>query len=132
MRWGTLIEEPEFYSDLLDIEGVYLAGDGEFLVGVCNEQVVAMGALRKTSPGYAEIKRMRVAPAFRRRGFGQGNFGFTPPSSGGVMLRDTASGHGRKSGGCTETVRVKRLPERRDTVWWDRSSVVFYEKGILA
>ena len=68
---GTLIEEPEFYSDLLDIEGVYLAGEGEFLVGVCDEQVVAMGALRKTSPGYAEVTRMRVAPAFRRRGFGQ-------------------------------------------------------------
>lgn len=68
---GTLIEEPEFYSDLLDIEGVYLAGNGEFLVGVCDEQVVAMGALRKTSPGYAEVTRMRVAPAFRRRSFGQ-------------------------------------------------------------
>lgn len=68
---GTFIEDPEFYLDLLDIEGAYLDGDGEFLVGVCDGQVVAMGALIKTSPGRAEVKRMRVAPAYRRRGFGQ-------------------------------------------------------------
>ena len=68
---GTFIEEPGFDLDLRDIEGVYLSGDGEFLVGVCEGQVVAMGALKKTSPGMAEVKRMRVAPAFRQRGFGQ-------------------------------------------------------------
>ena len=68
---GTLIEEPGFYLDLLDIEGAYLEDDGEFLVGVCEGQVVAMGGLQKTSPERAEVKRMRVASAFRRRGFGQ-------------------------------------------------------------
>ncbi len=68
---GTFIEEPGFDLDLRDIEGEYLEGDGEFLVGVCEEQVVAMGALRKISRESAEIKRMRVAPAFRRREFGQ-------------------------------------------------------------
>lgn len=68
---GTFIEDHDLYSDLLAIEGVYLGGDGEFLVGVCDGQVVAMGGLMKTSPGRAEVKRMRVAPAFRRRGFGQ-------------------------------------------------------------
>jgi ribosomal protein S18 acetylase RimI-like enzyme len=68
---GALIEEPGFDLDLRDIEGEYLEGDGEFLVGVCEGQVVAMGALRKTSPKRAEVKRMRVAPAFRGRGFGQ-------------------------------------------------------------
>jgi GNAT superfamily N-acetyltransferase len=68
---GTLIEEPGFDLDLFDIECEYLEGDGEFLVGVCEGQVVAMGALRKTSPERAEVKRMRVSPAFRGRGFGQ-------------------------------------------------------------
>ena len=68
---GTFIEEPGFDLDLRDIEGEYLEGDGEFLIGVCGGQVAAMGALRKTSPESAEIKRMRVAPAFRQRGFGQ-------------------------------------------------------------
>ncbi|HET7478747.1 MAG TPA: GNAT family N-acetyltransferase [Rubrobacteraceae bacterium] len=68
---GTFIEEPGFDLDLLDIEGAYLEGDGDFLIGVCDEQVVAMGGLRKTSTGRAEVKRMRVDSAFRRRGFGQ-------------------------------------------------------------
>ena len=30
-----------------------------------------MGALRKTSAGRAEVKRMRVEPAFQGRGFGR-------------------------------------------------------------
>lgn len=68
---GTFIEEPGFDLDLRDIESVYLEGDGEFLVGVCEGRVVAMGGLMKTSPGRAEVKRMRVASGFQRRGFGQ-------------------------------------------------------------
>lgn len=68
---GTFIEDPGFYDDLLDIEGEYLEGGGEFVVGVCDGKVVAMGALKETSPRRAEVKRMRVATAFRRRGFGQ-------------------------------------------------------------
>lgn len=68
---GTFIEEPGFDLDLRDIEGEYLEDDGEFLVGVCGDQIAAMGALKKTSSESAEIKRMRVAPAFRRRGFAQ-------------------------------------------------------------
>ncbi len=68
---GTLIADPEFYVDMTDIESAYLAGDGEFIVGSCDGEIVAMGGLLETSPGRAEIKRMRVAPAFRRRGFAQ-------------------------------------------------------------
>lgn len=66
---GAFIEDPEIYRDLLDIEASYCDG-GEFLVGVCRGQVVAMGALRRTSPGRAEIKRMRVEPDHQERGFG--------------------------------------------------------------
>jgi len=62
---GALIEEPGFYDDLLDIEGEYLDGCREFLVGVCQRSIAAMGA----SQGRAEVKRMRVATGFRRRGF---------------------------------------------------------------
>lgn len=68
---GTFIEEPGFDLDLLDIEGAYFEDSGEFLVGELDGEIVAMGALRKTSPERAEIKRMRVAPECRRRGFGQ-------------------------------------------------------------
>lgn len=67
---GAFIEDPEMHRDMRDIEAAYL-GDGEFLVGVVDGRVVAMGALRKTSPGWAEVKRMRVVREFQRHGFGQ-------------------------------------------------------------
>jgi ribosomal protein S18 acetylase RimI-like enzyme len=58
-------------DDLQHIEQVYLKNRGEFLVGVCEDRIVAMGALRRTTNERAEIKRMRVHPDFQRRGFGQ-------------------------------------------------------------
>lgn len=61
-------------SDLGDIEGSYFQNGGTFLVGVLNNDnapVVAMGALRRTSPTRGEIKRMRVLPGLQRHGFGQ-------------------------------------------------------------
>lgn len=58
-------------ADLDQIEAVYLNGSGEFLVGTLNDRVVAMGALRRTAPDRAEIKRMRVHADFQRQGFGQ-------------------------------------------------------------
>jgi ribosomal protein S18 acetylase RimI-like enzyme len=57
--------------DFQDITGVYLNNRGEFLVGLCTDKIVAMGALRKQSETIAEIKRMRVHPDYWRRGFGQ-------------------------------------------------------------
>jgi ribosomal protein S18 acetylase RimI-like enzyme len=58
-------------QDLDEIESVYLDSGGEFLVGILNEEVVAMGALMKVSPGKAELKRMRVRPGLQGRGHGQ-------------------------------------------------------------
>lgn len=57
-------------DDLRDIPGSYLNGSGDFLVGIIDGEIVAMGALRRAHGG-AEIKRMRVDPAFQRRGFGR-------------------------------------------------------------
>jgi ribosomal protein S18 acetylase RimI-like enzyme len=57
-------------DDLHEIATIYLAAGGEFLVGVLDGWLVAMGALRRTAPDRAEIKRLRVDPAFQRRGFG--------------------------------------------------------------
>lgn len=57
-------------DDLHDIENVYLANGGEFLVGECEQQVVAMGALQRVTVGKAEIRRMRVHPAHQGRGYG--------------------------------------------------------------
>jgi ribosomal protein S18 acetylase RimI-like enzyme len=58
-------------DDLHNIEGVYLNNGGEFLVGLLDAQIVAMGALKRISDEKAEVKRMRVHPDYQRRGFGQ-------------------------------------------------------------
>jgi ribosomal protein S18 acetylase RimI-like enzyme len=58
-------------DDLHHIEHVYLETGGEFLVGIENARLVAMGALLPTAPGEAEIKRMRVEPDRQRQGFGR-------------------------------------------------------------
>jgi|ERR1043166_7500341 ribosomal protein S18 acetylase RimI-like enzyme len=59
-------------DDLDRIEEVYLnSGGGEFLVGVVEGRVVAMGAVRRSSEFYGKIRRMRVHPDYQRRGFGQ-------------------------------------------------------------
>jgi GNAT superfamily N-acetyltransferase len=58
-------------ADVDDIEGVYLNGKGEFLVGEVDGEVVAIGGFRWKADRVAELKRMRVDPRFQRRGFGQ-------------------------------------------------------------
>jgi GNAT superfamily N-acetyltransferase len=57
-------------DDLRSISAVYL-NYGEFLVGELDGAIVAMGALRRSAPDRAEVKRMRVDPAYQRRGFGE-------------------------------------------------------------
>jgi ribosomal protein S18 acetylase RimI-like enzyme len=68
---GAHLGDGSWYDDLLHIEQVYLQNGGEYLVGEYAGQVVAMGALKRTSADRAEVKRMRVAPAYQGRGFGQ-------------------------------------------------------------
>ncbi len=58
-------------SDLDAIESVYLRAGGEFLVGVLEGVIVAMGALRTDPDGRAWITRMRVSPRLQGRGIGQ-------------------------------------------------------------
>src|SRR5215203_6334666 len=58
-------------DDLDEIESVYLDQGGEFLVGVLDGKIVAMGALMRISPERAELKRMRVKPGLQGRGYGQ-------------------------------------------------------------
>jgi GNAT superfamily N-acetyltransferase len=58
-------------DDLDEIETFYLDEGGEFLVGVLDGEVVAMGALMRISPERAELKRMRVRPGLQGRGYGQ-------------------------------------------------------------
>lgn len=58
-------------EDLNSIRASYLDDGGEFLVGRLDGRLIAMGALRHVTDAVAELKRMRVHPAFQRRGFGR-------------------------------------------------------------
>jgi ribosomal protein S18 acetylase RimI-like enzyme len=58
-------------DDLHKIEEVYLGNGGEFLVGLLDGKIVAMGAIRRVTGDKAEVKRMRVHPDYQRRGLGQ-------------------------------------------------------------
>ncbi len=58
-------------DDLRDIRGTYLDSGGDFLVGLLDDELVAMGGLLLRSADEAEIKRMRVHPDFQRRGLGR-------------------------------------------------------------
>ena len=68
---GAHLGSGSWDEDLDEIEDVYLDSGGEFLVGVLNGEIVAMGALMKLSPERAELKRMRVMPGLQGRGYGQ-------------------------------------------------------------
>lgn len=68
---GANLGEGSRDDDLRDVEGSYLKSGGESLFGELDGAIVAMGALRRSGPDRAEVRRMRVAPGFRGRGFGE-------------------------------------------------------------
>jgi GNAT superfamily N-acetyltransferase len=68
---GAYLGSGPWDDDLHQIEKVYFENQGEFLVGVCEGRIMAMGAFRRTTNERAEIKRMRVHADFQGRGFGQ-------------------------------------------------------------
>ena len=68
---GILLHGDKWDEDLYDIENRYIKNGGEFLVGVLDNKIVCMGALRNKTETIVEIKRMRVLPDYQRRGFGQ-------------------------------------------------------------
>jgi ribosomal protein S18 acetylase RimI-like enzyme len=68
---GAHLGDDSWYDDVLHIEEVYLQDGGEYLVGEYEGKVVAMGAVKRTTAERAEVKRMRVAPEYQGKGFGQ-------------------------------------------------------------
>lgn len=68
---GAHLGEGPWDGDLDRIESEYLRDGGEFLIGELDGGVVAMGALKRASDERVELKRMRVAPAMQRQGFGR-------------------------------------------------------------
>ncbi|MBE3557881.1 MAG: GNAT family N-acetyltransferase [Ktedonobacteraceae bacterium] len=68
---GAYLGHGPWDDDVYAIEEVYLKNQGEFLVGEYDGLLIATGALKRTSPERAEIKRMRVHPDYQGRGYGQ-------------------------------------------------------------
>ncbi len=71
LQTGAYLGRGPWDDDVYAIEQTYLENGGEFLIGEWDSVFVAMGALRRTTPERAEIKRMRVHPDYQGRGFGQ-------------------------------------------------------------
>ncbi len=61
--------EGPWYQDFDDIEEFYLNG-GEFLVGYLDNQIVAIAGLQKINDAEAHVRRIRVHPDYRRKGYG--------------------------------------------------------------
>jgi len=57
-------------ADFDDIEGHYFNG-GEFLVGLIDNEIVAIGGYRKLSDDIGQVRRMRTHPEHRRKGYAQ-------------------------------------------------------------
>ncbi len=58
-------------DDLHHIRQEYLDAGGEFIVGLLDGRIVAMGALKRIDDRQGEVKRMRIHPDHQRRGFGR-------------------------------------------------------------
>lgn len=79
----AFVEAAAVDEDILAIESHYLDAGGEFLVGEVDEspaepshsEIVAMGGFRPIDAERVEIKRMRVHPAYQRRGFARAILG---------------------------------------------------------
>lgn len=61
---------PPHFQDLQDIEQRFLTS-GDFVVIEHEGRIVGMGGFRQQSPVRAEVLRVRVHPAMRRRGVGR-------------------------------------------------------------
>jgi GNAT superfamily N-acetyltransferase len=118
-------------DDLDDIEGVYLESGGEFLVGILEREVVAIGALKRVSSNAAEVKRMRVRPGLQGRGYGQAILD---------ALHRSAAGLGYTTLHLDTTVQqrvARRLYLKNGYREVGRGSIgpfecVFYERGAVA
>lgn len=61
---------PSNFPDLADIEASFIQVGGDFLVVEMDRHLIGMGGIRPTGGRRAEVLRVRVHPATRRRGIG--------------------------------------------------------------
>ncbi len=66
----AFVEDAPADEPLRDVADHYLDGDGEFLVGTVEGDVVAVGGLRVREDGLAEVENLRVDPDHQGRGYG--------------------------------------------------------------
>jgi len=64
------ISQQEEESDLRDIEQIYIKDGGEFLVGLLDGAVIAMGGFQRLSDTSAELRRMRIRKDLQGQGYG--------------------------------------------------------------
>lgn len=64
------IQEVWNQKDLLDIPGYYTEKEGHFLVGKIENRIMALCGFIPTTPGCAELKRLRVKKELRGKGYG--------------------------------------------------------------
>ncbi len=68
---GAYVGNGPWDDDLNDIKRSYLNARGEFLVGIADGQIAAMGGLRQIDECTAELRRMRVAIELQGQGLGR-------------------------------------------------------------
>lgn len=127
---GAFVESGLWDDDLHHVEQVYIDSGGEFLVGLCDDQMVAMGALT-INDSKAEVKRMRVHPDHQRQGYGQAilqqleqrarQLGFRTMQLETTMQQEPAQHFYRKNG-YTEIKRTQ----------WRHFTVIHYTKELYA
>lgn len=123
---GAYAESGPWDDDLHHIEEVYINSGGEFLVGLCEGVIVAMGAIT-VEGGKPEIKRMRVHPDHQRRGYGQAilqqleqrarELGY-PAIQLETTAKQLSAQHFYRKNGYVETGRTQ----------WRQFTVIHYEK----
>jgi ribosomal protein S18 acetylase RimI-like enzyme len=128
---GAFAESGEWDNDLNDIEGTYVNNGGDFIVGVLDSKIVAMGAFRRISDTIAELKRMRVKPELQGMGIGRGIL---------AMLEDRVKEKGYAEIQLDTTVNqeaARHLYEtsgytevRRETKGWPLETI-FYHKVLV-
>ena len=64
------ISEDDEETDLRAIEQVYLRSGGEFVIGLFDGEVVAMGGFQRLSENSAELRRMRIRSDLQGQGYG--------------------------------------------------------------
>lgn len=65
------VEDEPADADVARIRERYLDAGGEFLVGLREGEIVAIGGFRVRDADAVEIRRMRVDPDHQRRGYGR-------------------------------------------------------------